>query len=70
MLEAMIAGERDPQVLAEMARGSMRRKIPQLREALTGHFDDHHAFICATMLRRIDTLAADIAALDARIDRD
>jgi transposase len=46
----------------------MRRKIPELREALTGHFDDHHAFICATMLRRIDALAADIAELDARIE--
>jgi transposase len=68
MLQAMIDGERDPVVLAEMARGSMRRKIPQLRQALTGHFDDHHAFICATMLRRIDALAVDIAALDARIE--
>jgi transposase len=47
----------------------MRRKIPQLREALTGHFDEHHAFICATMLRRIDALAADIADLDARIEQ-
>ena len=51
MLQAMIAGERDPKVLAQMARGPMRAKIPQLREALTGHFDDHHAFLCATMLR-------------------
>lgn len=68
MLQAMIDGQRDPKVLAEMAHGVMRRKIPQLREALTGHFDDHHAFICATMLRRIDALAADIAQLDARIE--
>jgi transposase len=68
MLQAMIDGQRDPKVLAEMAHGSMRRKIPQLQEALTGHFDEHHAFICATMLRRIDTLAADIAELDARIE--
>jgi transposase len=67
MLEAMIAGERDPHVLAGMARGVMRRKIPQLEEALRGHFDDHHGFICATMLRRIDTLAADIATLDTKI---
>jgi transposase len=67
MLEAMIAGQRDPVVLAEMAHGVMRRKIPQLREALTGHFGDHHAYLCAAMLRRIDALAADIAALDARI---
>jgi transposase len=67
MIEAMIAGERDPHVLAGMARGVMRRKIPQLEEALRGHFDDHHGFICASMLRRIDALAVDIAALDARI---
>jgi transposase len=68
MLQAMIDGQPDPKVLAQMAHGSMRRKIPQLREALTGHFDDHHAFICATMLRRIDALAADIADLDTRIE--
>ena len=67
MIEAMIAGERDPHVLAGMARGVMRRKIPQLEKALRGYFDDHHGFICATMLGRIDALAADIAALDARI---
>jgi transposase len=67
MLEAMIAGERDPKVLAAMARGPMRRKLPRLREALTGQFEEHHAFICATMLRRIDALAADITALDVKI---
>lgn len=67
MLQAMIAGQRNPKVPAEMAHGVLRRKTAQLRQALTGHFDDHHAFICATMrLRRIDALAADIADLDAR----
>jgi transposase len=69
MLQALIDGQRDPKLLAELARTRMRRKIPQLREALTGHFDDHHAFICATMLRRIDALAADIAELDTRIEQ-
>jgi transposase len=69
MLQAMIDGQRNPKVLAELARGPMRRKIPQLREALTGHFDDHHAFICATMLRRIDALATNIAELDAKIEQ-
>jgi transposase len=67
MLEALIAGERDPSVLAALARGRMRSKLPRLREALSGHFEDHHAFICATMLRRIDALAADIAGLDVKI---
>jgi transposase len=67
MLEALIAGERDPGVLAALARGRMRGKRPRLREALSGHFEDHHAVICATMLRRIDALAADIAGLDVKI---
>jgi transposase len=68
MLDAMIAGQRDPHVLADLAHGRMRVKLPQLRQALTGYFDDHHAFLCASMLRRIDTLTADIAILDARVD--
>jgi transposase len=68
MLDALIAGQRDPHVLADLAHGRMRVKLPQLRQALTGYFDDHHAFLCASMLRRIDTLTADIAILDARID--
>src|SRR5213075_46838 len=66
MLQAMIDGQRDPAVLSEMAHGVMRRQLPQLRQALTGHFADHHAFICATLLRRIDALAADIAELDTK----
>lgn len=69
MLQAMIDGQRDPKVLAEMAHTSMRRKIPQLREALTGHFEDHHAYLCAAMLGRIDALGVDIAALNARIQQ-
>jgi transposase len=68
ILDAMIAGQRDPRVLADLAHGRMRVKLPQLRQALTGCFDDHHGFLCAVMLRRIDTLTADIAILDARID--
>jgi transposase len=68
MLEAMIAGQRDPTQLADLAHGRMRTRLPQLRQALTGYFDEHHAFICAAMLRRIDTLTADITTLDARID--
>lgn len=67
MLQALVAGERDPRVLAEMAGGPMRAKLPRLREALTGHFDDHRALLCATMLARIDALTEDITALDATI---
>jgi len=64
----VIAGERDPQVLAELARTRMRVKIPQLVEAFTGHFDDHHRFLLAQMLARIDGIDADIAVLDAQIE--
>ena len=46
MLEALIAGERDPQVLAQMARGRMRTKITPLTQALVGRFGQHHAFLC------------------------
>ncbi len=69
ILQAMIDGQRDPRVLAEMACGRMRSKIPQMREALTGHFEDHHAFLCATMLRRIDALTEEITLLDTRIEQ-
>lgn len=69
MLAALIAGERDPKRLAELARGPMRRKIPQLRQALSGRFEAHHGYLCATMLHRIDALAADIAELDAKIEQ-
>lgn len=64
MLEAMVAGERNPAVLAQMARGPMRAKLARLHDALTGSFDDHHALLCATMLRRIDALTGEIATLD------
>ena len=45
MLEALVAGERDPQVLAELAKGRLRAKLPQLRQALRGRFSDHHALL-------------------------
>jgi len=68
MMAALIAGERDPQMLAQMARTAMRRKIPALQEAFVGRFSDHHAFLLTRMLARVDSLSADIAAVDARID--
>jgi transposase len=68
MLEAMIAGERNPTVLAQMAMTRMRAKIPVLTEALTGHFTDHHAFLARTMLDRIDAATASIEKVAAAID--
>jgi transposase len=68
MLEALIAGQRDPYVLARMARGSMRGKISVLQEALTGHFRDHHGYLLQMMLQRIDALTAQIEMLTGRIE--
>jgi transposase len=68
MMAALVAGEHSPKALAQLARTSLRRKIPALEEAFTGHFTDHHAFLLAKMLTRIDALDADIAELDARIE--
>ena len=68
MLEALIAGQRDPVTLAQMARGRMRVKIPALEEALRGHFDDHHAFLTRMMLDRIDDLNSKIAQVTIRIE--
>jgi transposase len=55
-------------MLAEMARARMRPKIPQLVEALTGNFGEHHAFLCRLHLERIDQLSAAILELSARIE--
>jgi transposase len=68
MMAALVAGEREPKVLAQLARSSMRRKIGRLEEAFTGYFTDHHAFLLSTMLARVDSLAADIARVDARVE--
>ena len=71
MMAALLAGQRDPQVLAAMARARMRVKIPRLEEAFAGlplgTFDDHHRFLLSRMLARIDAVSADIAAVEAEI---
>ncbi len=69
MLEALIAGERNPRVLAELARGPMRAKRAALIEALTGQFDDHHAELARMLLDQIDGLTTQIEMLDFRIDQ-
>lgn len=68
MMAALVAGERDPKALAQRARSSMRAKITELEEAFTGHFDDHHRFLLARMLARIDGIDADIAAVEDQIE--
>jgi transposase len=68
MMAALISGERNPTVLAGLARGSMRSKAGRLTEALTGRFTEHHAFLLTQMLHRIDAISADIAIVQDRID--
>ena len=68
MLAALVAGERDPKVLAQLARARMRGKIDRLEQAFDGHFADHHRFLLSRMLSRIEGLDADIAAVDAQIE--
>jgi transposase len=68
MVEALIAGERDPRVLAGLARGQLRIKHPALVEALTGRFDDHHAELARLLLDSIDALSTQIDLLSTRID--
>ncbi len=69
MIEAMIDGERDPKVLAQMAKSVLRAKIPALEEAFSGHFGAHHAFLCREIIDHIDHLDASIASLSAEIAR-
>lgn len=68
MIEALIAGQRDPEVLADLALVRMRRKIPELRRALVGRFNDHHAALLTELLGRLDALDATIDHLNARVD--
>jgi len=68
MLAALVAGERDPKVLAQLARARMRGKMDRLEQAFDGHFADHHRFLLSRMLSRIEALDADIAAVDAQIE--
>jgi transposase len=67
ILMAMIEGERDPLKLAEMPKGRMRRKIPDLAQALTGDFTDHHAQLARAILGRLEMVEAALVQLDETI---
>jgi transposase len=68
MLDALVAGTSDPDVLADLARRQMRKKIPALREALEGHFDAHHRLWIGAILRHIDFLDEQIEQLTGMIE--
>jgi transposase len=63
----LIDGERDGRVLADLAKGQMRGKIPELTEALIGHFDAHRVRMARSILGRLDAVEADLAELNAVI---
>jgi transposase len=69
MIEALIAGERDPKVLADLARGKLKAKRSELIEALNGRFDDHHADIAQVLLDQIDACTDKVDRLTARIEQ-
>lgn len=67
-LDALISGTHDPDVLADLAKGALRKKIPALREALNGRFSGHHALLIGQMLAQIDFLDETIQTLSERIE--
>jgi transposase len=68
MLEALVAGTRDPEALADLARGKLRAKIPQLRDALTGRFSDHHALVVGELLAHLDYLEEAAGRLSVAVE--
>jgi transposase len=68
MLDALVAGERDPRKLSVMALGSLRGKIPQLEVALEGQFTEHHATLIGGALELVDVLGRQIAEIDQELD--
>jgi transposase len=69
MLQALISGTRDPEVLAGLARGRLRAKLPALRQALVGNFKSHHALILSHILAHLDYLDEAIGALTEEVER-
>ena len=69
MLQALISGTRDPEVLAGLARGRLRAKLPALRQALVGNFKPHHALILSHILAQLDYLDEAIGALTKEVER-
>jgi len=68
MVDALLAGTTDPIVLAELARGKLRKKLPELRRALHGRFRRHHAFLVEQILAKIDFLDETLARITAELD--
>ncbi|MGA2930321.1 MAG: IS110 family transposase [Solirubrobacteraceae bacterium] len=70
MMRALIEGQAEPEALAELAKGKLRKKLPELRKALTHRFSGHHAFLLERMLAHVEELEDDIGALSVRIEEE
>jgi transposase len=68
MLNALVAGTTNPQVLADLAKGKLRAKLPALEEALEGRFQPHHALVIGAILAHLDFLDEQIQRLSAAIE--
>ena len=64
MLRALIAGKATPQEMAELAKGLLRKKIPELELALEGKLEEHHRFLLELQLERLEAAEKDLASLD------
>jgi transposase len=69
MLHGLVAGDQDPEALAELARGRLRAKLPELRQALEGQLQPHHRLLLRQMLAHRDFLEASLAEVQAEMDR-
>jgi transposase len=67
MLRALIEGKATPQEMAELAKGLLRKRIPELQLALKGKLEEHHRFLLELQLQRLETAEKDLAALEQRI---
>ena len=67
MLDALVSGTTDPEILADLALGKLRKKIPELREALEGRFEAHHATVIGAILAHLDFLDEQIGRLSEAI---
>src|SRR3989442_1614314 len=68
MLEAVVHGTTDPAVLADLARGKLRKKLPALRQALAGRFRPHHAFLVSQLLAHVDYLDEAITTMSEEVE--
>ena len=69
MLAALVQGEATPPQMAELAKGKLRDKIPQLELALEGRFQEHHRYLLKLQLKRLQAVEDDLAQLEARIQQ-